>query len=287
MIYKTRAGNLKIQYSTWGNLKSNHVTLFFHGFPGSHLQAQFLEQYFAKRGFGLIATDRPGYGGSDLCTPRDYKTYAEGLLEILDHHGVRKFSVLGVSGGAPMAHLISSYASDRVEKLAVVCGLASFAPQSLAHFNDFQRRGLRIANLLPSIVLLTTANTITRFYNPQKKLEHFVQFLNKPDQEVLLAPEHRDLLMTSMTHARAQKSKGIVWDTKLYSTDWFAKNCVIENLKKFPVHYFHGKEDRLLNYGMSEYMHSQVPHSKLQLFEKEGHYSLPFRKADEILGSLV
>jgi len=285
--YTTRDRGLKIQYSTWGPLDSGHVTLYFHGFPGSHLQAQFLEKLFVSRGWGLIAADRPGYGGTDLHTPRDTQSYIQGLTEILDYHGVKRFSILGVSGGAPMAHLMASHCSERVDKLVVVCGLATYGPHTLGHFSEFQRRGLMLAHVLPSFLLLSIANLASRFFNPAKKIEKFVKFLNSADRDVLLAPQNRDLLLASMNHARLQKAKGILWDTKLFSMDWFEKACKVENLSRFPVYYFHGGEDWLLSPEMAKSMHRQVPHSKLVIYENEGHYSLPFRRAREILDSLV
>ena len=89
MIFETQK-KVKLQYSTWGNLKSRSVVLFFHGFPGSHVQAKSLEKLAVKMNLGLVAVDRPGYGHSTFIRPGDYKTHLNGILELLDRLEVKK-----------------------------------------------------------------------------------------------------------------------------------------------------------------------------------------------------
>ena len=95
----------KILYDTWGD-PSHRPLLFFHGFPGSHLQASALEPFLIKHKFFLVATDRPGYGGSTSSGSKF--DYLDLLRELLNQMNIQKFDVLGVSGGSPWAHLMAS-----------------------------------------------------------------------------------------------------------------------------------------------------------------------------------
>ncbi len=282
MIFETRDRN-KLNYNVWGDIeKSSRVVLFFHGFPGSHKQAQSLNRYVTKHNFSLIAVDRPGYGHSTYTRPGDFRHHCEGIVELLDYLNVQKISVVGVSGGAPMAHLISSLYPERIEKLCIICGLVPFASNSIKLFSINQKRAMIIRKWTPSVIFKRFADLALKHFGPEKKMQHFLSFLNEADKRSLQAPENRLVILQSMLEARRQKSKGVVWDSALYAQNWL-NHCNLENLKKFPVSYYHGKQDRLLKYEMSMYMNDRIPHSKITLFEEEGHYSLAFDRAEEIL----
>jgi pimeloyl-ACP methyl ester carboxylesterase len=72
---------------------------YFHGFPGSRLEADLLCKDAGTHGWRVFAIDRPGIGLSDFVPgrtlhdwPRDVEEFANALR--IDH-----FTVIGVSGG--------------------------------------------------------------------------------------------------------------------------------------------------------------------------------------------
>jgi pimeloyl-ACP methyl ester carboxylesterase len=72
--------------------------LFLHGFPGSLHDWRHQFQFFHQQGYGIIAPDLLGYGGSSK--PRDVREYsgrgmAGDLRELLEHEGVE--GVVGVA----------------------------------------------------------------------------------------------------------------------------------------------------------------------------------------------
>jgi pimeloyl-ACP methyl ester carboxylesterase len=281
MIFETSKKN-KLQYSTWGNLKSKDVILFFHGFPGSHIQARGLEKFVKKHDFGLIAVDRPGYGQSSFFKPGDFKTHLDNILELLSSLNIQKFSILGVSGGAPMSYLMASQVPERIQKLIIVGGLIPYDSKSRKLFSVYQSRVLRFRKWIPSSVIVPLTNSILKYYGPEKKLQRFMTFLNEADKKALNNSENQLLILQSMIEARRQQSNGIVWDSDLFSNNWF-ENCDLEALKKIEIQYYHGKQDYILSYTMAEHMNKIFPHSKLNLFQEEGHYSLALGRAEEIL----
>lgn len=281
MIFETQ-NKEKLQYNTWGNLRSSHVILFFHGFPGSHVQAKSLEKHIQKLGLGLVAVDRPGYGQSTFTKPGDYRNHLKGVIELLSRLEIKKFSVLGVSGGSPLAHLMASTYSDQVKNLIIVCGMSSFDSKGKKHYSEYQRRVLNVRKWIPNPIIRKLANSVLKHYGPEKKLQRFMTFLNESDKKSLKLAENQMVIFQSMIEARRQESSGIVWDSALYAQDWLGK-CVPENFKKFPVHYYHGKQDQILSYQMADHMKKQIPHAEITLFEEEGHYSLAFDRAEEIL----
>ena len=56
--------NRKISYSRYGK-KNGMPVLYFHGCPGSRLEALPSHEHALKHGFEVFALDRPGCGRSD------------------------------------------------------------------------------------------------------------------------------------------------------------------------------------------------------------------------------
>jgi pimeloyl-ACP methyl ester carboxylesterase len=281
MIFET-SKKTKLEYGIWGDIKSSQVAVFFHGFPGAHIQAKSLDAFVTQNGFCVIAADRPGYGDSTFIKPGDYKSHLQAVIELLDHYQIKKFSVIGLSGGAPMAHLLAVETPDRVENLMIICGLIPFSETSKNHFSPRQQKALLWRKILPSFVVRTLANAVLSRIKPEQKIQDFYKFLAEPDRKALIEAKHRSLLLESMQEARRQKSNGAVWDSALYARNWLA-GYNLENFKKFPVYYFHGRHDKVLNPSMPEYMNQLIPHAKVRILEEEGHYSLGLNRAEEML----
>ena len=72
--------------------------LFVHGFPSSSYDWRHQISYFSKKGYGILAPDLLGYGGTDKPKQLEayrYKKMADEVVGILDHEHVEK--VLGVA----------------------------------------------------------------------------------------------------------------------------------------------------------------------------------------------
>lgn len=228
----------------------------------------------------MIAVDRPGYGNSDWVAPGQWQVAAKKYFELIQSQGFKKLSIMGVSGGAPMAHMTASLLGDQVSKLVIVCGLASLSKKSKSTFGAQQRRLLKLAQILPTQVTQKVLDYAMASFQPDKRLSHLLQTLDDSDKRVLSKQEHQETLLKAMKWARNQKSKGIVWDSKIFSSDWLDLYC---RTLKTPTIYFHGEKDYLLKPEMSEWMSSKRPNTRLQLIPDQGHYSIAFESQDEIL----
>lgn len=229
----------------------------------------------------LIACDRPGYGGTK--GSGSVQSYLDGVRSLLGHLGIEKFEIVAVSGGAPLGHLMASRFPESVRALRVVCGLGTYNKETAPFFTPFQNRSLRMRRLMPAKVAETVFNRMLKDFDPQRRLDYMLEFLNDPDREVLQDPLNREVILSSMKHARAQGAKGIVNDSAIYMRDWLRKDCDSKRLKSVPIFYFHGKKDKILNHRMTEWMHRSNPHSRLKFYDEEGHYSLPLRQVEHIL----
>ena len=273
----------RIQYDSWGD-PSHRPALFFHGFPGSHVQARALIPLLAQNHMRLIACDRPGYGGT---TGRGTtELYLHAILGLVEHLGISQFHIIGVSGGAPFAHMMASMFAEKVRSLSVICGLATYNRETRKYFSKLQNRAIVARKLIPQRVAEVIINNAPKRFDPDTNPSKLLSLLCSEDREIINVPHNAQLLSHSMNHARIQGARGIAADSGWFHRDWLRENCDIERLSSLPTFYYHGVNDRILDYRMSEWMHKRTRNSQLRYFEDEGHYSLPFRRADFILKNL-
>ncbi|EXM13829.1 Epoxide hydrolase-like [Fusarium oxysporum f. sp. vasinfectum] len=117
--------------------------LFIHGFPSTSFDWRNQIEYFTTRGYGVIAPDLLGYGGTDK--PHDLERFAlkamvKELMQLLDCEGIDKVFAVGHDFGSVVLSRVTSYASDRLRGAAFV-GVGYAAPP-LA----FNQAGVEIAN---------------------------------------------------------------------------------------------------------------------------------------------
>src|SRR5215475_3198278 len=90
---------------------------YFHGHPGSRLEARFAESAATAAGVRIIALDRPGYGLSDWQPGRAILDWPADVTEAADLLGIGGFSVVGGSGGGPYALACAYRLPDRVRRV--------------------------------------------------------------------------------------------------------------------------------------------------------------------------
>jgi pimeloyl-ACP methyl ester carboxylesterase len=251
--------------------------VFFHGFPGSHRQP-----WATTFNLRVLSVDRPGYGFSDPKSGPDLKKFMLNLEAALEKLNVDRFYVVGVSGGNPAAVCTAGHFGDRVVALGSVCGLVPF-DEGKEHFREFHRRGLHLARAMPRFMMKPILDNRLKSFHPEKRLEFLMSWLDPSDREVLKDRQTRAVLIESLNMAARQGSHGLVFDLKSFSNPWPVKFDEI----RCPHFIWHGQKDRILPWQMSEFLKAKVPHSKLKLYENEGHYSLAMNRVSEILTDLT
>src|SRR3546814_1265419 len=111
-------GARKLGYAEGGDREGAPV-FYFHGFPGSRLEATLLPAH----GLRLIGVDRPGYG---LSSPKPWRKLADwpkDIAVLADFLKLVRYGVVGVSGGGPYASSVAHGLGKRVNALALICGL--------------------------------------------------------------------------------------------------------------------------------------------------------------------
>lgn len=276
----SKGDNRIISYQAWGD-PSGKPVLYFHGFPGSHKQAQFLKPTAQKQNVYLIALDRPGYGESSVELANE-GNIGQMAIELMDHLKIKKFSVMGVSGGAPSAWQVAFLAPDRIHRLGIVCGLASFSEEFLEDFPPIHFYGLKLFQKIPRTQLHRLMNFLVKPGPPKLKLRFIKSLLPPKDRELFNDPELLNHLVESMTWARQQRGQGIANDLHHFGSDWWQKKGI-----QVPTYLWHGEKDRIVPASMSKKWKRLLPSIELQLEPEEGHYSLPVNKKAEILEKIT
>ena len=108
-----------IFYKDWG---TGQPVVFSHGWPldGDAWDAQMM--HLAAKGFRVIAHDRRGHGrSSQTWTGNDMATYADDLIQLIEHLDLHDSMLVGHStGGGEVALVAAHFGTSRVSKVVLV-----------------------------------------------------------------------------------------------------------------------------------------------------------------------
>ncbi|MET0302248.1 MAG: alpha/beta hydrolase, partial [Methyloceanibacter sp.] len=96
------ADGRRIGFAEYGDAEGQPV-LAIHGTPGSRLMFALTDTTARERRLRIVAPERPGYGLSDFQLQRSLAEAASDLEQCANALGLRRFALIGVSGGGPYA----------------------------------------------------------------------------------------------------------------------------------------------------------------------------------------
>ena len=259
--------------------------LYCHGTPGSRLEARLAGAAAERLGIRLIAADRPGYGNSTPWAERSPLTVGEDLRQLCDHLALAQCHLLGVSGGGPFACTVAGVLGPRVIALGLICpvgplrgypvgGLPLFPWRGMSAWNRWPRPARRVA-VAPLFALLRRL--------PLRFLRKLTRQLGESDRATLADPAIADQLADSMRTALQPGSHGFLDDLTAFTSRWDASLAAL----RCPVLLWHGLDDQLVPPCLGKRLCAQIDNCRLHLVPGEGHYSLPIRHAEALLGELT
>ena len=274
-----------IAWSEYGDPAGTPV-IFCHGWPSSRTMAELTDDAARELKIRIISPDRPGIRNSSLRPERQLLDWPPVLAEMADQLGLGDFRMLGISGGAPYTFAAAWAMPERVRAIAVVSG----APP-LAEMTD--RSGL-----------LALYRWLLFFYPRHRWLLRFSFHVVRPFLSLKVPIRWRPLLLKllqpcdarvmrdiaafeacfeSQRQAWLASADGLMIDAEIYARPW---GFAIEELTVL-VHLWHGKKDRSFHWSLADSLGQRLPHSRVQMVEGEGHYSLPIRNMRRILADLI
>jgi pimeloyl-ACP methyl ester carboxylesterase len=175
----TERDGVKLYFEDTGE---GYPVLFVHEFGGDVRSWEAQVRYFSRR-YRCIVTAARGYPPSDV--PADEASYGwetslADLVHVLDHLGIEKAHVVGLSMGAYMGLMLAMRHGDRVSALAAASGGSgaylptreNFIKDALASANRMQQAGA-----LPAEAMGSAANRIQLKIKDPRGWQEFVDHL--------------------------------------------------------------------------------------------------------------
>ena len=259
--------------------------VYFHGAIGTPVDATVDLQRITRRvGARYIAPSRPGIGGSDPQPGRTIMDFASDVDELADRLLLDRFSVIGVSAGAPYALAAAHQLGLRVQRVALCSALAPFAPP---HLTPGLPRRIRLP-----LALLAAAPWLARLAGdalPPLLARHPDLIMRVISAHA--APAERDRLARSEERVAATRSfldatrggvGGLIDDYLTYSRGWGFDPCDVG----CEVQLWHGSADPLVPVEHALQLAAVLRDCRVMIDPDEGHHF--FRSGlERILESLL
>jgi pimeloyl-ACP methyl ester carboxylesterase len=269
----------RLSFDEFGDRQGKPV-FYFHGFPGSRLEAKLADGISRESKVRFIGIDRPGYGYSSFKPGRNFISWPDDVAELAEALRIDRFSILGVSGGGPYAAACACKMPDRLDAVGIICGMGPVdVPDLIRGMPWLYRQGLRLAGRLPGITatLYPFLALFFRYYH-ERMLSILSGKVAGPDKIALKDEELIQVLSASFQEAFRSSLRGPATDVVLYSRPWgFALKDIYTT-----VHLWHGEKDRIVPSEMGRYIARSIPNCRATFYPDEGHFSIILNRIEEI-----
>jgi pimeloyl-ACP methyl ester carboxylesterase len=256
---------------------------WFHGFPGSRLEAKLAGEHAGPASVRIIAPDRPGMGLSTFQRHRRFLDWPEDVRQLADSLGIDRFAVVGISGGGPYASVCALKLADRLSTAGIISGVGPLHARRATDGMSLQNRAMfwlgGHAPLLPEALVWVMSRQA-------RDPEHFITQMKRSfalvDRPYLDRPDVRATFAAEILEAFRQGSRGAAYELRLYSRRWGFRLKDIA----MPVHLWHGDADRNVPATMARYLAKKIPDCRANFYPGEGHL-MAIDRIPEILATLV
>ena len=274
----------KLGYAQFGDPHGTPV-FYFHGFPGSRVEAHLLHDIAARRGVRVIALERPGYGLSDFLPGRTIVDWPADVAEAADTFGLDRFAVIGISGGGPYACACARYLGERLTTAAIVCGLGPVeshdAREPMMHA---ARLGFFLGRNTPGLLRLVYRGLGSMIADRTENiLDAWTHRAPQPDRAVLTDPAMRSMLLATFREAVRSGADGLAHDLILYSRPW---GFELEEIA-VPVVLWHGEVDATVPPSHGREVARRIHQCRATFYPGEGHFSIAVNHAEEIVQAIM
>ncbi|MDH3232865.1 MAG: alpha/beta hydrolase [Alphaproteobacteria bacterium] len=222
------------------------LVVFMHGIGGNRSNWSDQVAHFAER-FHAVAWDARGYGDSDDYEgPLDFGDFAGDLLRLIDHFGVEKAHLVGLSMGGRIAQDFYARHPERVASLVLVStftGFHKFSEADRKKFVDLRKKPL-LEGKEPKDIAPVVAKTLV---GPNATQAQY------------------DRLVASMAALHKESYIKTVEATTMYDRDAELEAIAV------PTQLVFGEYDSLTTKEMGEEMAGRVKGSEYVLIENAGH----------------
>ena len=284
----------KLGYAEYG-APTGQPVFYVPGFPSSRIEGAGLDPEASKVGARIIAIDRPGYGLSSSHKNRTLLSHAQDIDTLANYLGLRRYGVLGISGGGPYALACArALPADKLCVVSIVCGLGS---------PDMGYGGMNIMSWLGWTYGQRLFPGLCRWWfsrepgarldlSEEERMKRLLKAFEKdkakmhPKDVPVLGD--RDFLWMHLRRAGEvykQGMDGFSNDFRLLNSDFGFK---IEDVRKdLPVQMWHGRLDNMVPLQHAEKVAARLGDNAHLRITDDTHASIWAERKEEYLGELV
>ncbi|MDH4567367.1 alpha/beta hydrolase [Pseudomonas sp. BN414] len=255
---------------------------YFHGFPGSRLQAALHHEQALAANVCVVAAERPGFGWSDYQPGRNILDWANDVAFMADTLGHQRFGVLGVSCGGPYALACAHRLGERLDYVGLLAGMG---PMDIPALRTAQLPALKVmfglARVHPRLAgPLLALDRLMFLRNPARALKALAGLLAEPDRQLLAAdPQTAEDFADFLTEAYRQGVQGACLEAALIASP---RPFGLEDIRT-PVHLYQSGLDRHVPEAMGRHLQAHLPCANLRLYPQEGHLSIVINQFPQVL----
>lgn len=243
---------------------------YFHGTPGSRLEASRFHDMALAKHYRIIGIDRPGMGLSSIDKNLTLLSFADDVASFADSLNIKKFSMMGHSGGGPFVAACAYAIPHRLNGAAIISGMAPFElPESHIGMPRGQLIACRLIKFMPWLGTIMMLLTRLMIKNPNM-LKLMIKQLPEVDKKLFREPEIGTALINSTLEAFRTGLSGAAQEMNLLLNPW---GFDLRNIH-FPMTIWQGTLDTQAPLSHAKLYAKLIPDAQLNIVENEGHHSL-------------
>ena len=256
--------------------------IFLHGFGSSRVVRHPDDSIAAQLGIRMLAVDRPGIGLSTGQPGRALVDWPADVRQLVDALGLRRFGMVGWSGGGPYALACAWAMPDRVALVGLISAAAPLF-RGAEYMLRTHRVAIRAADHAPWMIRLAMWRwSRAQRADPERHLDDAIEGMIEADRLVLEDPRLRAVMIGNATELYRQGGRGLYDEALVIARPWgFPLSSV-----PAPVRIWHGEEDTAVPVGMGRYLARELPGARATFYPGEGHH-LVYDRWREIMSELA
>jgi pimeloyl-ACP methyl ester carboxylesterase len=260
------------------------VAFYFHGWPGSRIEARLFEEEAARHGVRVVALDRPGIGGSDPQSGRRIVDWPRDVEDAAAALGFERYAVFGYSAAGPYVAACAALRPRGLVGAAMIAGLAPFTRDRARGRAVRMRMVDRVARYAPWMLPPMLRGMGRQAHEtPEKLLARVEASMPATDREALRLERYRLIMVDTIAESTRQGGRWCALEHALATRPWGFDLSEV----RVPLALFQGSADTAVPVAMARAYAAATPYATVHEYEGAGHLSIVPRAADDMMRFLA